>query len=125
LKTLGDVPVGGTVIDVSLDGASTCALLDTKAVRCFGRGTAGRLGYGNENNVGDTLSTEPRDVGDVPVGVDVKDVASGSWHNCVLTASDNVRCWGNGGSYLGYAHTNNIGDTLLNQPEDVGDILLY
>ncbi len=36
------------------------------AVRCWGRGTSGQLGYGNEDNVGDDET--PESVGATPVG---------------------------------------------------------
>src|SRR6185369_12855906 len=43
----GDVPVGGTVVEIATGQQHTCARLSTGAVRCWGDGTLGRLGYGN------------------------------------------------------------------------------
>ena len=61
----GDVDVGGTVIQISGGRNHTCALLEGDAVRCWGDGQYGQLGYGNEGNIGDdeTLAS----AGDVDV----------------------------------------------------------
>jgi alpha-tubulin suppressor-like RCC1 family protein len=62
--TAGDVPVGGTVVQIGTGYTHTCALLNTGQYRCWGEGTLGRLGYGNTNNIGDDEA--PASAGDVP-----------------------------------------------------------
>jgi alpha-tubulin suppressor-like RCC1 family protein len=47
------VNVGGTVIQIAAGLAHTCALLTNGAVRCWGYGSHGRLGYGNQSSIGD------------------------------------------------------------------------
>jgi hypothetical protein len=59
-----DVPVGRRVTQIDA-GGSSCALLDTGAVRCWGPGFAGQLGYGNTRTIGDDET--PASAGDVPV----------------------------------------------------------
>ncbi len=51
----GDVDVGGSVAKVAAgaSGFHTCALLNDGAVRCWGDGASGKLGYGNTNSIGD------------------------------------------------------------------------
>jgi alpha-tubulin suppressor-like RCC1 family protein len=57
--------VGGPVVQIAAGGDHTCALLDTGAVRCWGRGNFGQLGYGNLNNIGDDET--PASAGDIVV----------------------------------------------------------
>lgn len=64
-STAGDVNVGGRVVSVSAGSYHTCALLDTGAVRCWGAGGAGALGYGSTNSVG--REDNPANAGDVVV----------------------------------------------------------
>lgn len=59
------VDVGGTVTQIAAGSDHNCALLDTGAVRCWGLGGQGRLGYGATENVGD--DEVPSDLGDVEV----------------------------------------------------------
>jgi cysteine-rich repeat protein len=119
----GDVPVGGTVVQISAGGSHTCALLDTGNVRCWGFGLHGPLGYGNTDNVGDSPDNLPFDAGDVPVGGTVVQISAGDLHTCALLDAGNVRCWGNGGfNRLGYDHESNVGDTPDNLPSDAGDV---
>jgi cysteine-rich repeat protein len=115
----GDVAVGGTVVQIAAGDAHTCALLDTGAVRCWGRGYSGRLGYGNTNNIGDNET--PTSVGDVPVGGTVVQIAAGGEHTCAVLDTGAVRCWGYGFlGRLGYANNDDIGDDET--PASVGDV---
>ena len=61
----GDAAVGATVVQLAAGGGHTCAVLDTGAVRCWGAGTSGQLGYGNPNSIGD--DELPASAGDVPI----------------------------------------------------------
>ena len=49
----GEVDVGGAVVLVDAGWRHTCVVLDTGALRCWGRGSIGRLGHGNEDDIGD------------------------------------------------------------------------
>ncbi|MCP5493673.1 MAG: putative Ig domain-containing protein [Leptospiraceae bacterium] len=64
-SSYGNVNVGGTVTQISAGDAQSCVLLSTGYVMCWGRGSYGRLGYGNENIIGD--DEEPASVGNVQV----------------------------------------------------------
>jgi cysteine-rich repeat protein len=119
--TAGDVPVGGAVQQIAAGGSHTCALLTTGAVRCWGSGQSGQLGYGNTNDIGDDET--PASVGDVPVGGPVRLLAAGREHTCAVLTSGGVRCWGAGSlGQLGQESTNNIGDDEL--PEALGDVIV-
>jgi cysteine-rich repeat protein len=116
---IGDVDVGGPVIQVAAGSAHACALLATRTVRCWGSGNAGRLGYGNQTSIGDDEA--PATAGDVDVGGPVKQIAAGSFHSCALLETGAVRCWGTAFSgQLGYGNTNNIGDDET--PASAGDV---
>jgi alpha-tubulin suppressor-like RCC1 family protein len=95
------IDIGGPVVQLALGGSHACARLSDGAVRCWGSGGGGSLGYGNPDNVGDDES--PADAGDVDVGEPALHVAAGGQHTCVLLAGGRVRCWGNGANgALGY-----------------------
>jgi alpha-tubulin suppressor-like RCC1 family protein len=61
----GDVPLGGKATQIAAGGFHTCALLQNGALRCWGDGRGGPLGYGNPNPIGDDET--PQDAGDVPL----------------------------------------------------------
>ena len=117
--TAGDVDVGGTVVQIVAGEEHTCALLDTGAVRCWGVGANGRLGYGNTNDIGDDET--PAAAGDVDVGGAVVQIDAGVFHTCALLDTGAVRCWGAGGSgRLGYGNSITIGDDET--PATAGDV---
>jgi alpha-tubulin suppressor-like RCC1 family protein len=119
--TVGPVAVGGRVVQVAAGESHTCALLDTGAVRCWGSGSVGRLGYGNESNVGDTAATTPDVAGDVDVGGTVVRVAAGGAHTCVRLDTGALRCWGlSSYGQLGYGNDDTVGDNET--PASAGDV---
>lgn len=103
----GSVDVGGTVVQIDAAQSHTCAVLDTGAVRCWGDGFQGKLGYGNTNNVGDDET--PASIDPVNLGIAATQVATGDAHTCALLRNGQVRCWGSGGP-IGYSFTDSIGD---------------
>jgi Regulator of chromosome condensation (RCC1) repeat len=118
----GDVNVGGRVTQVSASGTSTCALLSTGSVRCWGNGYWGNLGYGNTSTIGDDESVAS--AGDVNIGGQVTQVGASSAHTCALLSTGSVRCWGaNQDGRLGYGNLStatNIGDDEL--PASAGNV---
>jgi len=105
----GAANVGFTVAQVALSETHTCAVSTAGAVRCWGSGASGALGYGNTNTLGDQPGELP--TGDVPVGGEVVQVALGTGFTCALLESGNVRCWGkNDDGQLGYGNTQSRGD---------------
>ena len=95
--TVGPVNLGaGRTAQAIAAGAShTCALLDDGAVRCWGFGASGQLGYGNRVSIGDNetpAAAGPVDLG----GRDAIAIAAGGDHTCARLDDDSVRCWGSG-----------------------------
>lgn len=116
---VGEVDVGGTVVQIAAGWHHTCALLDTGAVRCWGLAAQGQLGYGSTASIGDDEA--PSSAGDVPVGCWVAQIAVGASHTCALCSRGSVRCWGDGADgELGYGDTDSIGDDET--PSSAGDV---
>jgi alpha-tubulin suppressor-like RCC1 family protein len=117
----GDVPVGEPVLEIAVGATHTCARLRGGAVRCWGSGANGRLGYGNTASLG--IDETPAMIGDVPLGGRAIRLATGGSHTCALLDDGGVRCWGaNTNGQLGYGTTADIGDDQT--PADVGDVPL-
>jgi alpha-tubulin suppressor-like RCC1 family protein len=123
----GDVNVGGVVEQLAAGGDHTCALLSGGAVRCWGHGNTGQLGYGNAGTIGD--NEVPASAGNVDVGGAVVQIATGANHTCALLEGGAVRCWGaNAAGQLGLSTTSIIGDN--EQPSsvptvDIGGTAVY
>jgi alpha-tubulin suppressor-like RCC1 family protein len=115
----GDVDVGGIVNRIAAGDWGTCALLRTGAVRCWGSGNNGQLGYESLEVVGDDET--PASMGDVNVGALVSAIDMGFLHTCVIVESFKIRCWGRGGTAaLGYGNLEDIGDD--EPPASAGDV---
>lgn len=121
-SSVGDVPLGAVATQVSAGLYSTCAVLETGAVRCWGAAGQGQLGYGTLDNIGD--DELPSAVGDVVLGVGARDVSVGFSHACAVTATDAIRCWGLGSfGALGYGNRDTVGDD--ESPVVAGDVPLF
>jgi alpha-tubulin suppressor-like RCC1 family protein/outer membrane protein OmpA-like peptidoglycan-associated protein len=102
-----------TVASVAAGVNHTCALLDTGAVTCWGRGTFGALGLGDTSNRGD----EPGEMGaalpavDLGPGRTATAITAGGHHTCALLDDSTVKCWGyNVFGQLGLGDTARRGD---------------
>ncbi|MCB1323749.1 MAG: hypothetical protein H7A21_11995 [Spirochaetales bacterium] len=121
IAAAGDVPVGGRVIQITAGAQHTCALLDTLAVRCWGEGDNGRLGYNSTADVGDG-AIDIQTAGDVPVGGSVAQISAGSSTTCALLTNEAVRCWGQG-DFLGLnINGTNVGDGIGSSIIAAGDV---
>jgi alpha-tubulin suppressor-like RCC1 family protein len=121
--SVGTVPLGAgrKAVAITLGNSHTCALLDNGRVRCWGEGSAGQLGYGNTDDIGD--NELPTSVGPVALGRRAVAISAGDFHNCALLDNGQVRCWGvNSGGRLGYGNTDWIGDDET--PASVGPVAL-
>ena len=91
-----DLGTGRTAVAVAAGGMHTCALLDTGAVKCWGDGTYGPLGFADQENRGDN----PNEMGDALPPVDLGPgrtavaVSAGASHSCALLDTGAVKCWG-------------------------------
>ncbi len=112
-KELLAVELGEPAVAVTAGMNYTCALLQSGAVKCWGRNGSGQLGVGDTLNWGDgggEMAALPAvELGDITLTV-----AAGSGptpHTCALLASGAVKCWGgNDFGQLGQGDTGNRGD---------------
>ena len=114
---VGNVPVGGPVVQVVGGRLWTCALMETGSVRCWGinsetwdpetreTGQNYGLGYGRAHGFRSPIGDDetPEEVGDLPLPGRAAKLAGGGYHACALMDDGAVRCWGfNGFGALGH-----------------------
>jgi alpha-tubulin suppressor-like RCC1 family protein len=135
------IGLGRTATAIGAGDAHTCAILDTEAVRCWGFGGGGRLGYANNNSVGDTLLTTPNTAGPVNLGAgrvaraltlggaptpaDPPLADEGTGYTCALLDDGTLRCWGYGGDgRLGYGDGQQVAGSGFPSPAAKGPVPL-
>jgi alpha-tubulin suppressor-like RCC1 family protein len=83
----------------------TCVAYDTGTIQCWGDGGAGRLGYGNTDNVGDDENVSLVSPLDLGVGNPTQ-FGMGQAHTCTRLSTLQLYCWGEGNNgRLGYGNT--------------------
>lgn len=113
-----------TVLALSQGNFFTCALLDIGQIKCWGRGTDGSLGYGDDQSRGDDPFEMGEDLPLVDLGsnLTVRQISSGLFHTCARMSNNKVKCWGLGSSgVLGSGATETLGDG----PGEMGDNLSF
>ena len=83
------------IVQVGGGYAHTCALTSGGEVRCWGWGEDGELGNGDDANTKHPVTVVAAEDSTEPLK-DIVQITSGNSHNCALTSSGQVRCWGNG-----------------------------
>lgn len=114
-----DLGTGITATKVVAGEFFTCALLNTKQVKCWGQNHRGQLGSGSSTNIGNAPGQMGNHLAVVSIGSDrsAVDLVAGHSHACVLLDTNAVKCWG-----IEFANgtTDIIGDTA----SEMGDALL-
>lgn len=114
---------GRSALAITAGQIHTCALLDNGAVRCWGFGNNGRLGYGNTNPVGDLQTPDTAGPVNLGPGHTAVAISAGESHTCARLDDGSVRCWGSGAyGRLGYCSQDDIGDDET--PGSVGPVNL-
>jgi alpha-tubulin suppressor-like RCC1 family protein len=117
-----DLGTGRTALAISAGNSHTCALLDTKQVKCWGRNAEGQLGLGSDTTrgnapgqMGDNLPTV-----DLGVGRTARSISAGGFHTCAVLDTYELKCWGTGTfGQLGTGDGNDRGD----EPGEMGAFL--
>ncbi len=116
-----DVDLGLPARYIAAGQEVSCAVVGESGgpgfVRCWGDGLFGKLGRGDDNDIG-------RDEADMPpLGValgnafDATHVVISAYHGCALSVSGSVKCWGYG-PMAGLASTDTFGDEGSELPQD-------
>jgi cysteine-rich repeat protein len=126
LDPIGDEPgempppvinLGGPAVQITSAANHICALMQSGAVRCWGRNSSGQLGIGSislpNNNIGDSFGEMPPD--NTNVGGAVAKLVTGLQHTCALMVDGNVRCWGDSPEN-GYPNEGPVGSALADMP---------
>ncbi len=83
---------GELALQVIAGAFHTCILTESNKVKCFGRNNLGQLGIGTTASMGDDEALS--EYGYTDVGGIVRKLYGGTYHNCALLTSGDVRCWG-------------------------------
>jgi len=81
------VDLSSEILAITAGEGHTCALTASGGVKCWGWNAYGQLGDG-------TLSIRTTPVDVIGVGSGVAAIDAGLTHNCVITVSGSVKCWG-------------------------------
>ena len=109
-------PVQAGYIDAGIQ--HTCAILADRTLRCWGKGLAGRLGYGSDATILSAAAAPPVNLGP---GRTAAAVAAGDFHTCAILDDSSVKCWGFGANgRLGYGSTANVSLPASAPPVDLG-----
>ena len=112
--------LGATPVSMALNFASTCVMLDSGKVRCWGNNTYGQLGQGDIVQIGDTEA--PNTIPIIDVGVTATQISANYYQTCARGQDYSVRCWGRSDfGQLGYGDLNNVGDDEL--PSAAGPVM--
>jgi cysteine-rich repeat protein len=123
-ETPADMPfvnVGASVEQLALGSDFTCVLVAGDEVVCWGGGQHGRLGQGNQTDLGS--DQEPADIPPISLGGTPVQIATGAEHACAVMLGGELRCWGrNDQGQVGLPGFNMVGDDEL--PSDVPPVNL-
>ncbi len=89
------VDLGGEKVRSIVSRGSSCAVLESGRVKCWGYNTRGELGSGNRLHIG----KKPNEMGvnlkylDLDGGK-IRSISQGKMHACAIFTSGKIKCWG-------------------------------
>jgi alpha-tubulin suppressor-like RCC1 family protein len=112
---------------LAVGDSHACVALNNGRVKCWGDGGDGKLGYGDDENIGDDAGEMGNALAYVDLGTDAegspllaKSVSASYNASCAILTTDELKCWGdNSGAQLGYGDFEDRGDDAL----EMGDNL--
>jgi alpha-tubulin suppressor-like RCC1 family protein len=102
----------------------SCVVTDQGMVKCWGNNSAGQLGIGNSEDMGDEDDEMGTDLPYMNLGTNLvaEKAALGEGHTCILFTNDSVKCFGSIGAIgLGYSDSTGGGDGYL----ETGDYMPF
>ena len=93
-----------------------CVVTEQGMVKCWGNNSAGQLGIGNTEDMGDEVDEMDTDLPYLNLGTNLtaEKAALGEGHTCLLFTNDTVKCFGSIGALgLGYSDGSGAGDGYL------------
>ncbi len=87
----GAIPVGATIVDITVGVSHTCAIASDYKAYCWGLNTNGQLG---DNSTTQRTSPVAVNQGAIPVGATIKQIGVGLSHSCALATDSKTYCWG-------------------------------
>ena len=119
-----EVPTNNDIQNLYVGGAHSCVITEGELMKCWGNNSAGQLGIGNSESMGD----EPNEMGthlpylDLGTGLVPESAALGMSHTCILFTNNSLKCFGDIEALgLGYTDANGAGDGYL----ETGDYLPF
>lgn len=114
-----------TALHVATNQYSTCALLESRQAKCWGRNAFGQLGQGDQEDRGDA----PNEMGNrllpltLHASATVSRFSAGGEYNCALLDNGEIKCWGyNNFGQLGLGDTDSRGDAPGEMGADLPNI---
>ena len=96
-KASGESAPLSNIIQISSGFSHVCAVTTLGKVKCWGDGSFGQLGDG-QNNLNSHVVDVLEEADSSNLLGDIVQVASGTFHTCAVTTSGRVKCWGSGGN---------------------------
>lgn len=94
MESLPYVMINESIIQISVGGSYTCALLQSRKTKCWGLNDLGQLGIGSSvKSIGKT-SEEMQSLPDVRIKEPIAQIAVGNSHACALLQNGKAKCWG-------------------------------
>ncbi len=91
-----DLGPGLSAREIAAGGNHTCALLDNRTIKCWGRNAEGQLGLGVPGNRGDEAFEMGANLPAVNLGTGrtALQIIAGDNHTCARLDNSTVKCWG-------------------------------
>ena len=91
-------PALADIAAIAATSSHRCALTDSGTLKCWGRGSSGRLGNGattQANSIPVNVRTSSGNSDDLS---GVESISLGGEHSCAVMDDSSIKCWGDGGN---------------------------
>ena len=124
IEETAEVPTNNDVDSLFVGGGHSCVITEGDMMKCWGNNTAGQLGIGNSESMGDEVDEMGEKLPYLNLGTDLipESAALGMAHTCVLFSNNSVKCFGDVDALgMGYSDSTGAGDGYL----ETGDYLPF